>query len=133
MAISQAVNAITGTPPNRNDPAHFDERADAFVSQLPVFQSQLAAWSTQANTTQVEVNATQKAAEANRDSALLYRNQTLDYRNQVVGNYNNAFIAADRAEAALVATVQKVDELNAVDVAALISDLEDADLGVSIL
>ncbi len=56
-----AITALP-TPPTRNDPANFSERADAFLTALPAF-------ATEANTLQTDVNAKQTAAAANQVAA----------------------------------------------------------------
>jgi len=48
------------TPPSRQDPTNFNDRADAFLGALPLFQSEANALQTNVNTS--EVNAVNSAA-----------------------------------------------------------------------
>jgi len=50
------------TPPSRQDPTNFNDRADAFLGALPLFQ-------TEANTLQTEVNAKEVAANTSAVNA----------------------------------------------------------------
>jgi hypothetical protein len=50
------------TPPSRQDPTNFNDRADAFLGALPLFQSE-------ANTLQTEVNAKEVAANTSAVNA----------------------------------------------------------------
>lgn len=63
--------AITplGTPPSRQDPANFSDRADAFMAQLPTFATEANALAADVNSKQVTASsaattATTKAGEA---------------------------------------------------------------------
>jgi len=52
------------TPPSRQDPANFNDRADAFLGALPAFQSQANALSTEVNTRADNVQASHTAVLA---------------------------------------------------------------------
>jgi hypothetical protein len=56
-----AITALP-TPPSRQDPTNFNDRADAFLGALPLFQ-------TEANALQADVNAKQVSAAASEVSA----------------------------------------------------------------
>jgi len=56
-----AITALP-TPPSRQDPANFNDRADAFLGALPQFQ-------TEANTLQTDVNSKQVAAATSATNA----------------------------------------------------------------
>lgn len=58
-----AITALP-TPPSRQDPTNFNDRADLFLGALPTFQSE-------ANALQVDVNAKQVAAAASASNAAI--------------------------------------------------------------
>lgn len=66
------------TPPSRQDPANFNDRADTFLSALPLFQSEANTLQTDVNAKQVQANtsavnaAASELAAANTSSATIW-------------------------------------------------------------
>ncbi len=66
--ITQTISSLS-TPPSKSDPTNFDDRADAFLAELPDLADEINAWATEANTVAGEVSdgastATTQAAAA---------------------------------------------------------------------
>ena len=66
------------TPPSRQDPANFNDRADTFLAALPLFQSEANTLQTDVNAKQVQANtsavnaAASELAAANTSSATIW-------------------------------------------------------------
>lgn len=68
MSISQI--STLSTPPNRSDPATFDDRADTFLGELPGWGAELNTMGSEMNTLASDVSADAFLAEAARDAAV---------------------------------------------------------------
>ena len=68
MSITQQIPALP-TPPQRSDPANFDDRADAFLGALPAYGGAQNTWAGQANALAVTMNSAGAAATTAQTTA----------------------------------------------------------------
>lgn len=97
-----AITALP-TPPSREDPTNFSERADTFLLALPVFTSE-------ANALQVDVNAKQVATALSASNAATSEANALTHKNNAATSEANA--ATSEANAATSETNANTSFLN---------------------
>ncbi|MCU7934108.1 MAG: hypothetical protein KZQ99_04415 [Candidatus Thiodiazotropha sp. (ex Dulcina madagascariensis)] len=69
MSINQTITALP-TPPTRQEPSTFDDRADAFLSAIPNLADEINLWTGELNTTQGQIQTSETNA-ANAAAASL--------------------------------------------------------------
>lgn len=82
------------TPPSRQDPSTFAERADNFLGQLPTFATEANTLATTVNTDKGIVEQLKIDTQGIKDAAVAARDTTLGYRNEAEGFKNVALSAA---------------------------------------
>jgi len=77
MSITQNISSLPAVP-TRQDPATFDTRADAFLTDLKDLAAELQNWTDQVNITETTINNIESACESLRLSTELLKSGTED-------------------------------------------------------
>lgn len=87
--ITQNITQLP-TPPTRQDPVNFSDRADIFLSSLVIFAQELREFIAQINQTQSEINSTHNAMQTLHTITSQLKNETANLTQQALLYRNEA-------------------------------------------